>query len=884
MSTERNAPPQISDHETIRMIGRGAYGEVWMARSVTGVLRAVKVVWRDDYDYVDSFEREFEAIKKFEPISRRHPGLVPVLQVGRVDAQGFYYYVMELADDFERGRNIDATTYKPHSLSLEMRRDRRVNIQRCVQIGINIAHGLHHLHEHKLIHRDVKPANLVFIDGVCRLADIGLVALMGQQSFVGTEGFVAPEGPGSAQSDIFSLGMVLYEASTGKDRLDFPDVPSSQELGEDLNAWKKLNSVMCHACAPRAEDRYATAAEMALDLKGEPLPSEHKRWHAWLTIVAALILATGLGMWFSPRARLDSANPAVSDKRPVAALRIESNPSGAHVFAGDRDLGITPLEINPDVGMPHLYQIRLEGHKMLELEHTCRPGKPERFQLQLERTRLPQTGEPWQNKLGMAFKATATGHRTVQPVEMRHFRRFIESTQRTFEGKLGQQIRPDVRDSYIVMVPYSDALVFRYWLTEMDRNSGFFSQEHYYEIEVVKEEAPVPNPKAASLPPASENPTVTSLKKPPSALTAEDDPNPQTGRVKRYKPIPIPESSSKNKLLAFHIKVMRYSYGSVSIRSKPDKINVFEKDRLLGQTPLELPRVRTGTLEYELRGEPPFTNKLLEAELKAGEHLELFTDMKQGSKVQFDQEWSDNTLNIKFVPLTKNILISAYEVRRRDYLAYTQATGARIPGSTDLETRVAHAVTNVNRQDARDFCTWLTNLERKQNVIGPQDIYRLPTDDEWSRAVGLPAERGAMPSEKNGRIQGVYPWGYQWPPPNHYDNFADEASTSAKEGEKYISGYEDKFSQIAPTSRLKADERGLYGMAGNASEWVDTDYDNKPRWNDRPPLATLRGGNWRSAEPAELLSSTRIGISPEVRRYFIGFRMVLERKNMPSVK
>ena len=44
------------------MIGRGAYGEVWMARSVTGALRAVKVVWREDYDYPEAFEREFEAI------------------------------------------------------------------------------------------------------------------------------------------------------------------------------------------------------------------------------------------------------------------------------------------------------------------------------------------------------------------------------------------------------------------------------------------------------------------------------------------------------------------------------------------------------------------------------------------------------------------------------------------------------------------------------------------------------------------------------------------------------------------------------------------------------------------------------------------------------
>ena len=68
--------------------------QVWMARSVTGALRAVKVVWREDYDRPDSFEREFEAIKRYEPISRRHQGLVPMLEVGSNSDAGFYYDVM----------------------------------------------------------------------------------------------------------------------------------------------------------------------------------------------------------------------------------------------------------------------------------------------------------------------------------------------------------------------------------------------------------------------------------------------------------------------------------------------------------------------------------------------------------------------------------------------------------------------------------------------------------------------------------------------------------------------------------------------------------------------------------------------------------------------
>src|SRR6478672_11637620 len=124
------------------MIGRGAFGEVWMARSVTGALRAVKVIWRADYDQPEGFEREFEALKHYEPVSRKHPGLVNVLQVGRSDTEGFYYYVMELADDLERGRDIDPATYRPHTLTAQMKRDKQLSAEACIKLGANIAEGL----------------------------------------------------------------------------------------------------------------------------------------------------------------------------------------------------------------------------------------------------------------------------------------------------------------------------------------------------------------------------------------------------------------------------------------------------------------------------------------------------------------------------------------------------------------------------------------------------------------------------------------------------------------------------------------------------------------------------------------------------------------------
>jgi serine/threonine protein kinase/formylglycine-generating enzyme required for sulfatase activity len=845
MSAAPRQAPEIRDHETLRLIGRGAYGEVWMARSVTGALRAVKVVWREDYDHADSFEREFEAIKRYEPISRRHPGLVPILQVGRSDAQGFYYYVMELADDLETGRDISPETYKPHTLGLEMRRQKQLKAQRCLEIGANVAEGLHHLHGHKLIHRDVKPSNLIFIDGQCRLADIGLVALLGQRSFVGTEGFVAPEGPGSAASDVFSLGMVLYEASTGKDRLDFPDIPSCSDSGDDLGAWQRLHRVICTACAPKAKDRYASAHEMALDLRGQPLPSTRRA--IWQWAAAALIIlgsAVGFGMWLAKR---EGGPLAVQVQKNTPALLIKTTPPGAHVYAGEDDLGTTPLSLNPEEGLPVIYQLRLPGYKHLEIEHTANRARPAEYDLTLEATRLPQPGERWTNSLGMAFKPAPGGHLSVQPVEIRHFKRFLEATGRSFEGRV-VRAGQGKDTAYYVVAPVGDSEAFRFWLTDRDREAGLLSQEHHYEVEPFYY-VDSPDPGAEDMPEDRENEPTTS-----STNTEGAD------------------------WQAFHLRVERQTYGSVVIRSTPEKVRVFQHEQFLGYTPLELPRVRSGLVEYELR-EEGFSDVVLDGEVRAGELLELFADMQTRQAVTFGREWKANGLGIRFVPLTDAIMIAATETRRRDYIEYTRATNARRPGNMDAEGKGGtHPIVGIDRQEARAFCAWLTERERNAGLIGPQDIYRLPSDDEWSRAVGLPLERGTRPSERNGRIRGIYPWGFDWPPPPNIDNLADAAGARKASLESFIPGYQDKFPQLAPVIAFPPNERGIHSLAGNASEWVDTDYDTAKPGDSKPPLATVRGGNWRSSSPEELLSSARTAVPPDTKRPTIGFRIVLERR------
>ncbi len=269
-------PPDIPGYELIRPIGQGSYGEVWLARSAAGSYRAVKIVFRKTFDHIRPFERELSGIQKFEPVSRSHASQVNILQVGRNDPAGYFFYVMELGDDANAGppsstagapAEINPDTYVPKTLKSETTRRGRLPFGECLDISLALTTALEHLHQHELIHRDIKPSNVIFVNGVPKLADIGLVTDVGASiSYVGTEGFLPPEGPGTAAADIYSLGKVLYEISTGRDRLEFPELPTDLGVPEDRVSLLELNLVFLKACQNDTRKRYQSAREMAADL------------------------------------------------------------------------------------------------------------------------------------------------------------------------------------------------------------------------------------------------------------------------------------------------------------------------------------------------------------------------------------------------------------------------------------------------------------------------------------------------------------------------------------------------------------------------------------------------------------------------------------------
>lgn len=257
----------VPDYTRLRIIGGGSYGEVWLARNVTGAYRAIKVVHRKTFADDRPFDREFAGLKNFEPISRSHRGLVEILHVGRDEQAGYFYYVMEAADDVEGGKVIDPDKYVPKTLGSVLAKKERLPLDECFRLGLSLTDALGELHRHELIHRDVKPSNIIFVNNIPKLADIGLVAQMGRSAtFVGTEGYVPPEGPGEVEADIFSLGKVIYQAATGCDPQDYPTLPPSLAERSDARELMKLIEIVNKACDNNVKRRYHSAAELHAEL------------------------------------------------------------------------------------------------------------------------------------------------------------------------------------------------------------------------------------------------------------------------------------------------------------------------------------------------------------------------------------------------------------------------------------------------------------------------------------------------------------------------------------------------------------------------------------------------------------------------------------------
>jgi len=275
-----------------REIGQGAYGVVYLAVGAGGERAAVKVCRRDAVGD-ERYARELRGAKLYASVSASE-GLVRMREV--IETEWGFCSVMDLADDeFDRA-DAPPESYRPKTLAKVIEGEKALPLKECVKLGIALSEGLSELQRHHLLHRDIKPGNVIYIGGKPVLSDPGLVVEESEAaSIVGTPGYVPPEKFTDGASDIYSLGLTLKAASFGRKLEDLDNGPALEaDTGAALFPawWRILNK----ATDPTPSRRYQSAKAFVRDLMAL------RRKIAVMSIVGsrvakiafALILASGV--------------------------------------------------------------------------------------------------------------------------------------------------------------------------------------------------------------------------------------------------------------------------------------------------------------------------------------------------------------------------------------------------------------------------------------------------------------------------------------------------------------------------------------------------------------------------------------------------------------
>ncbi len=286
MTEETKERVVCGEWRLVREIGRGAYGVVYLAEGQRGERVAVKVCRREDIGE-ERYERELRGAKLYSEIPPQE-GLVPMFEI--VEEPWGFYSVMGLADDEFDRESPKVESYRPKTLASVVEGVKALPLNECVKLGVSLAKGLAVLQQHHLLHRDIKPGNVLYIGGCPVLSDPGLVVEESNAvSSVGTPVYRPPEGKVTEPTgDICSLGLTLKAVSFGRPVEDLYKGPAMEaDTGAPLFPawWRILNK----ATEEKRSMRYQSAKALLRDFTGLRLKMAVARF-AWIYKAAMGIL------------------------------------------------------------------------------------------------------------------------------------------------------------------------------------------------------------------------------------------------------------------------------------------------------------------------------------------------------------------------------------------------------------------------------------------------------------------------------------------------------------------------------------------------------------------------------------------------------------------
>jgi len=911
---------RIESYEIQAVLGKGGFGITYVALDLQlGKRVAIKELLPDtiatrvegstvvpqstslqnDWDWArESFQKEAKVLARFS-----HPAIVGVHRI--IEANGTAYMVMDYVEGETYEARLRRIGHEPDQASL------------MAVIG-PLLDGLSEVHATGLLHRDIKPENIlinrrgqpVLIDfGTARSA-VGATMTM---TMLGTPGYMPIEqsqtkGKKGPWTDIYAIGVMMCRAITGE------KPPSATDrIMEDEFQWLSYRQI------PGYSEQFLQAVDWALRVRPEERPQSISDWMPHLlsagsatsspphTPVEESIPETFAPEESSPEIYSTQEPPPIVDplppppKRKGKSVRIAMVVSVA-IFV--LILALSPFLVPKVEKNGAAQRPSLQGNATSAVEGAA-PSAP---------TYAPDAKKatkesPYENSLGMKFVPVPGTDVlfSIWDTRVRDFATFVEAT--------NYDARPpnfsQTNDHPVANVNWEDAKAFCKWLTAKERGEGNISKDQEYRLPTDAEWSV-----AVGLPTEIGNAPWEKMEKgkvkgvypwgtqwPPPMGAGNYDPSLGVDSYENTSPVGsfyanrfglydmggnVSQWCEDLYSVAGYARVLRggsWGSGSPTVLVSSWRGNDFTRYGYFGfrcvlgggsslsdsEKQAHSARIESEKMAQEQQrlGEEAEATRAetarveaarVEAVKKAEEKARMAREAVEAAKKATKEAPFENSLGMKFVPVPgTNVLFSIWDTRVKDYAAFVAATGYNATlewKATRFEQTPNNPVVNVTWEDARAFCFWLTAKERGEGKIAASQEYQLPTDAEWSVAVGLPPESGRTPEDKDSKVQGVYPWGTQWPPPNGVGNYNPSLGV-------------DSYEHTSPVGSFPANQFGLYDMGGNVYQWCDDWYSATHQFR------VARGGAWVHGNPKRLLSSYRGFDYPTPFGHCLGFRCVL---------